>query len=462
MNLARFRLAVVCLVAACALAPLASLSAADELTQPLAKLNVADGDSIVFLGDSITHQCLYTQYVEDYFLTRFPQHRYRFHNAGVGGDRCADALARFDRDVAHYKPKFVTVLLGMNDGSYQPFNAEVFQTYRAGMAQLIERIEALGATPVLMTPTMYDARAARLGGRPATTPAETHEQYNSVLAYYGAWLREQAVERGLGFVDMYSPLNNLTIEARRRDPKFTLIRDAIHPDAPGQLVMAAAMLMDLGLPRGVSKITISRGTGDEAVTRATGGQVTDARFTSDGLEFTFAAKSLPLALPEEAQVGAKLLHLGHRLSQESLDVHGLAPGTYELLIEGQPVGRYQADALGRHVELQDNPATPQYQQALAVTTLNKQRNDEAVRPLRDLWRDVKILRRTREQLAAQPDNAGLKAQVAKLEQNLGDLEARIAEYEAKSQAILDKIYAANAPRPLKYRLVRVADAAPAK
>ncbi|MEM0970129.1 MAG: GDSL family lipase, partial [Verrucomicrobiota bacterium] len=28
-----------------------------------------DGDCIVFLGDSITHQCLYTQYLENFFLT---------------------------------------------------------------------------------------------------------------------------------------------------------------------------------------------------------------------------------------------------------------------------------------------------------------------------------------------------------------------------------------------------------
>ena len=76
-----------------------SLSRADEPSPPvkwaapLAKLELRDGDGIVFLGDSITHQCLYTQYVEDYFFTRFPQMRLRFHNSGVGGDRCSDAFS---------------------------------------------------------------------------------------------------------------------------------------------------------------------------------------------------------------------------------------------------------------------------------------------------------------------------------------------------------------------------------
>src|SRR6185436_20033885 len=90
-----------------------------RLTPPIAKIDLKDGDTVVFLGDSITHQCLYTQYVEDYFYTRFPKLHIHFHNSGVGGDRAADALARFDMDVAAYKPKYVTILLGMNDGGYK-------------------------------------------------------------------------------------------------------------------------------------------------------------------------------------------------------------------------------------------------------------------------------------------------------------------------------------------------------
>jgi len=215
-------------------------AAADDLRSPVAKLELEAGDSIVFLGDSITHQCLYTQYVEDYFYTRFPHMRLKFHNSGVGGAKAWDALERFDRDVAAYKPKYVTVLLGMNDGRYQPYNEEIFQTYYKDMTELIARLKATGATPILMTPTMFDARAARMRN-PKRNPAST-ALYNSVLTYYGTWLREVAVESGFGFVDMYGPLNNLTLGQRKTDPKFTMIRDSVHPDPPGQLVMAYAIL----------------------------------------------------------------------------------------------------------------------------------------------------------------------------------------------------------------------------
>src|SRR5690242_15012298 len=43
-----------------------------RLTPPFDKLDLKDGDTVVFLGDSITHQCLYTQYLEDFFYTRYP------------------------------------------------------------------------------------------------------------------------------------------------------------------------------------------------------------------------------------------------------------------------------------------------------------------------------------------------------------------------------------------------------
>ena len=44
------------------------------------------GDNVVFLGDSITEQKLYTTYIEAYTLTRFPSQEFVFRNVGWGGD----------------------------------------------------------------------------------------------------------------------------------------------------------------------------------------------------------------------------------------------------------------------------------------------------------------------------------------------------------------------------------------
>ncbi|MEQ8853648.1 SGNH/GDSL hydrolase family protein [Gimesia sp.] len=448
------------LAAVCLLLQATTLLSAQEAEQqthqaPLSKMELQTGDSIVFLGDSITHQCLYTQYVEDFFYTRYPKMRLKFHNAGVGGARAWDALARFDRDVAAYHPKYVTVLLGMNDGRYQPFNDEIFKTYYDDMKELISKIEGIGATPILMTPTMFDARAARMGKRPRD-PASV-ELYNSVLAYYGTWLREVAAESGFGFVDMYGPLNNITIAERQKNPQFTIIRDAVHPDAPGQVVMAFALLSDMNVQRQVSRITVSKKTNGEATSTARGGKLSDLTFSDDGVSFTWQADSLPWVVPAEAKLGAELTKLGHRMSQESLSIHDLPPGRYELSIDGEVVGQYSNTTLARHVELQGNPKTPQYQQAMQVALLNKERNEGPVKNKRNTWRVFQVYARMKRELDAQGDQKDEKsvAKLAELDKRLADQDRVIQESEAAAKALEDKIYEINQPEARKYVLKKV-------
>ncbi len=406
----------------------------------MGSLELAEGDSIVFLGDSITHQCLYTQYLEDYFITRYPKMRLKFHNAGISGDRAADALARFDGDVAQYKPKYVTILLGMNDGSYKQWDASIFAAYEKGMTQILDRLEAIGAKAIPMGPTILDSRAVAMKA-PAQIDSDRARYYNAVMAYYGAWQREQAMNRGLAYVDMWGPLMQVTLAERAKDPKFTLVRDAVHPDAPGQAIMAYAVLEDLKASRGVSSITAGY-TGDKWVVNATGGKVEAIEGSGDSVAFTFTADALPWVLPEEAQPGIKLVHGPHRLSNEKIRVVGLPPGKYELKIDGQVVGVYPHGALAGKIELQDNPKTPQYQQALAVAMLNKERNEKAVRPLRNHWHALKASSRKMnpEQLAAWRKN--------EFEPKLPALRAACDEY-------LARVYDAAQPKARRYEVRRV-------
>lgn len=426
---------------------------AAPLKSPLAKLELQDGDSIVFLGDSITHQCLYTQYVEDYLYTRFPKMRLKIHNAGVGGARAWDAMQRFEKDVAAYKPKYVTILLGMNDGTYRPYDDATFQTYRSDMTKVNEAITHIGATPILMTPTMFDSRAAR--ARPNKREADSTALYNSTLAYYGTWLREVAVEEGFGFVDMWGPLNNLTLEQREKDPAFTLIKDAVHPDAPGQLIMAAAIINDLGFKRQVGAIRVNLANKKKPV-QGSGGTASDVNATDDGIEFTWQAESLPWVVPAEAQAGAKLANLGHRLSAEALEVHGLPAGKYTLSIDGQEVGTYTAEQLERHVELQGNDKTPQYQQALKVAELNKQRNDGPVKALRGEWGKFQGYARKRMEVEKNPDSAATKDQFTELGKQIDGMDERVAAHNAKAKEIEDEIFKANVIPARKYVLKKAA------
>ena len=434
---------------------------------PLAKLKLKSGDSIVFLGDSITHQCLYTQYVEDFFYTRYPKLNLKIRNAGVGGAKAWDALQRFDLDVKAYNPKYVMILLGMNDGQYQPFDSGIFETYQTDMTALIDKVKLIKkATPILMAPTMYDSRAGRAMAKLRQRTKEARELYNSVLAYYGSWLREIAVEGGHGFVDMYSPLNNLTLAERKRDANFTLIKDAIHPDAPGQVVMAFVIIQDLGLQAPLSNIKlVLDANGKLAEKKVSGGKLANWKSTGSSVEFTWTADSLPWVLPEEAQQGVALTKLAHLANREALEIDGLPPGSYELSIKGDgiaayEVGPYDSTVLARQIELQSNHKTPQYQQALNVAELNKERNVE-IKKIRDGWRVAQAWARKAEQFKSTPDDAKLKEDVEGLKLKWATAKKAAIGFQTKADELEAKIRKINQPKSLKYSLKRVPSISPA-
>lgn len=412
------------------------------------------GDTVVFLGDSITHQRLYTQYIEDFFITRYPNVPLKFHNAGIGGDKAWDALQRLDRDVLSKKPELVTILLGMNDGRYQAFNHEIFSTYETDMTELLDRLEASETNVSPITPTMFDAVAARARMKSRPREESVLRQYNAVLAYFGTWVRGEADRRGMQSIDMFSPLNQLTRVARKDDPAFTFIKDAIHPGTDGQLIMAHSWLENLGMQSSVSNITLVP-TRKGYRARAAGGKVADLKADDGSIEFSFLADSLPWVTPADTQVAAKMLRLDHKFSREGFQVHGLKPGKYSLSIDGTPVGEFTHTQLAAHIELQRYPTTPQSVQSAKVVAMNKTRNETTIRDLRGHWYLFRNLARTKRSLAEATDDAAkenLKKKVADGEKKMEGFEEKLAAFEAKADAELAAIYAAAKPVAHRYVL----------
>ncbi len=427
----------------------AAAAAPSEFKKIHDKIELKDGDTLVFLGDSITHQCLYTQYVEDYFYTRMPKVRIHFHNAGVGGDRAKDALNRFDDDVAAFKPKYVTILLGMNDGAYRGFDQQTFDTYQADMTALLDKIAALGATAIPMTPTMFDSRAKKMKGDNGE-PRNTY--YNGVLSLYGSWLREQSLNRGLGFVDMWSPLNNLTLEKRKQDANWTMIGDAVHPGAVGQTVMAAAIIND-AVPKTVVSQTTIIADAAKPTSSAANAKVSDLQVSAGKVSFTLLANSLPWVLPPDTAEGQALTHIGHRNGNEKLTVRQLPVGKYEVKIDGTPIGQFTDAQLSTGVELEGNDKTPQFQQALKVALLNKQRNDTAYQKIRGLYGQLKGKRGAVAKLDANaPDAAAKKEEFAKWH---ADMKTQVSALLAEALKIEDQIYIENQPKPRAYELTKL-------
>src|SRR5204863_9744411 len=99
--------------------------------------HLRNGDRVVFYGDSITDQRLYTTFTETYVVTRFPRLDVHFVHSGWGGDRVSGGGGgpidvRLQRDVFAYKPTVMTSMLGMNDASYRKFDEAIFDKYKTG------------------------------------------------------------------------------------------------------------------------------------------------------------------------------------------------------------------------------------------------------------------------------------------------------------------------------------------
>ncbi len=436
----------------------ASLAAAPKAPIPFADLvELKDGDTFVFLGDSITHQCLYTQYVETYFYTRYPNKRIHFRNAGVNGDQANDALLRFQEDVAAFEPDYVSVLLGMNDGHYQHFDLDTFKAYEKGMGELFRKLGKF-AVAIPMGPSYFDTRQVRTNAQAAPwvkTRGPMRDYYPSVLAFYSEWVAEQAQLTGLNFVDMTTPMRRLTFEQRREDPTFTLARDAVHPEPKGHVVMATALLGDAFVIEPVSQIALTLGKRGRVEKSEASGSIENLVSKKGNLSWDYTATSLPWVLPYDAQEGYALCHAG-RFSQELLQVSGLKEGVYELKIDLVPIAKFSNAQLEEGVDLQGYSHAPQYKQALEVALLNKDRNDQAVRPMRDLWAVRKGKLRAEERwLEEHPDHADYAARRASYDAEMETFYAKLKELEALALEFEGRIYEANRLVSRRYALTRV-------
>src|SRR5260370_25325816 len=125
---------------------LAVLALAVPATHAAEGFPLQDGDTWVMVGDSITAQHLHSNYFEAFCYARYPKLTFRVRNSGVGGDTIPKVMARFDWDVAPWKPTVVSVELGMNDQA--GFSVEKFID---NMGPLSDKIKSVHARPVYFT-----------------------------------------------------------------------------------------------------------------------------------------------------------------------------------------------------------------------------------------------------------------------------------------------------------------------
>src|ERR1041385_76950 len=250
-----------------------------------------DGDRVVFYGDSITDQRLYTTFTETYVVTRFPKLDVSFVHSGWGGDRVSGGGGgpidvRLPRDVFAYQPTVMTIMLGMNDGSYRAFDQGIFDQYAKGYQHIIDEVKkaAPGIRLTLIQPSPFDD---------VTQPPKFEGGYNSVLVRYSQFVKELAEKGKLGVADLNGPVVAALEKAKATDAEAAkkIIPDRVHPGPGGHLLMAAELLKSWNAPALVSAVEMDASTKKLAGAKKT--SVSELK-AGDTISWTQLDEALPM------------------------------------------------------------------------------------------------------------------------------------------------------------------------
>jgi lysophospholipase L1-like esterase len=301
-----------------------------------------DGDTVVMIGDSITEQHLYSNYVEMWTVTRFPGWKLTFRNTGIGGDTSQGGNGRFKRDVLTYHPTAMTVDFGMNDARYGPFREQFYRPYMRGLQGMANQAKAAKIRVAWITPQ----------------PLDTDEQgktalagYNQTLEKFSAGVGEIAQKNDGLFVDQFHPYLTVLDKSRGASEKYNRITagDAVHPGPPGQALMAASILKGLHFPTLVSSVEIdASGTPKEAGARNC--KVSELTAKDGGISFRRLDEALPFFPPEAAGI-LKWAPILEELNHYHLKITGLKEGSYEVHLGGKKAAVLSAEELAKGVNL---------------------------------------------------------------------------------------------------------------
>ena len=395
---------------------------------------IKDGDRVVFLGDSITEQRLYTTYIEAYALTRHPEWKLWFRNVGWGGDTSwlrqrahpdenqlfaadearqqkmvEDSIDRgLKRDVLPLKPTAVTIKFGMNDHSYQKFREDIFRAYVRSQAELAKVLEAHGARVAFLTSQPIEDKR----------PDPDKDVKNQSLRQFSDGLKDVAAKQGATFVDQFDPYMAIMLRERATDPAaFIGGGDAVHPGPAGHTIMAWAVLKGLGATALVSRAEIDGTAGKLLVAEAC--RVTNLKADQGTIAFDRSDDALPMPVDPKAEPALKIAPILQDLDRYELQVTGLPAGSYELSIDGEVAGKASSEDLakGWNLATTAGPITKQAQEVLALVF---QKNNQYFQR----WRSVQLYDFPSWAQSSETEDRRV-AELARLDAQIAQTEARI-------------------------------------
>jgi lysophospholipase L1-like esterase len=336
-----------------------------------------DGETVVFYGDSITAQRLYTRFVEDFVLTRYPDLHIRFVNAGVPGDQVSGGYAgtmaqRVERDVLPFHPAMITVMLGMNDGWWGTESPQIDAAFHKGYDELLNSLRkaAPEATITLIRPSPYDE----------ITHGTEFPEYSRVIDDLANDVSKIEAERHASgdskvlLADFHQSLIDALERAKAQAPQLAplIVPDRIHPAEIGHWIMAAQLLSAWHVDPIVSSLTLNAVNAQALDMQRT--TVTQLTKTADGLQWTQTDRDLPLPFDFNNAMIPLLLGISDiaKIDRLILRVQSLQHGRYQLLIDGKVISTFSKEELASGINLALYK-TPMVDQARDVDSTEYQR-----------------------------------------------------------------------------------------
>lgn len=429
-----------------------------------------NGNSVAFLGNSITHSGDFHHYVSLYYATRFPNEKVAFYNLGIRGNNTNDFLKRMDIDILAKKVDCYVVMAGMNDVNRLLYNidkqadAEVqkqkqwaLNDYKKNYEKVIQRLMISGAKVIIQKPSIYD--------QTGDLPTANQPGVNDALEKCTEIIDELAKKYKLQVVDYFTIMKDINQKIQTVDPKKTIVgNDRVHPNAPGHLVMAYQFLKSTKAPTYVSAIVLEKGK----LNKTENAKVDKIVWNSQSISFTLLENSLPFPIPTEAEPALTLVPFNEELNTQLLKISPLAAGNYMLNIDGILTANFTSEQLQKGVNLATIKTTPQYRQAQLVAQRTiAYRN--AQRKLRDLkfveysyfpkriWgADIQTFEKAIDSILNSLENTNEK-KYKNLKPQFEDYlknKPQQAEVERLVDELPDQIYSINKPTAHTYEIIK--------
>ena len=227
------------------------------------------GQRIMVLGDSVTQQGDYLDFIEYYLRKQISGKEFDIINIGLSGETVSGLSEeahpfkrpclheRLTRAFAKIKPSIVVACYGMNDGIYHPESEERSEAFREGIKKIIWKTRQNKARLILLTPPVFDAKkfTGRLLARESSGFGynKPYIGYDLVLQSFSHWIM-LLDDPNLVTIDIHQPMVDYLRVAREKDPQAGISKDGVHPDKVGHLIMADTFLKSFGMDTGVESL----------------------------------------------------------------------------------------------------------------------------------------------------------------------------------------------------------------